>query len=150
MGKTKSLRSNPALRSDGMLPTPAKTPKKRHSEATAGISAVARNLFPTRNNNLEEVMPSPRRKGRKKYTGFTLDSFAADDEEPSIRIYTDSQDRVPEVDASAENPFYNGESSVPAEPRKSRGRPRKGMAPREDEMFVQGTEQHEDGLVYVL
>jgi hypothetical protein len=133
-----------------MLPTPAKTPKKRPSETSAGITSIARNLFPIRAETIEEAMPSPKKKGRKKYTGFTLDSFGAEDDEATpIQIYTDSHDRVPEVDLSADNPFY-GEASAPSEPTKRMSKRRKIIIPGEAEQAVEEAEQREDGLVYVL
>jgi len=142
-------RSSSNVRGNGMLPTPAKTPKKRLSESAASISAIARNLFPVPARSVDDVMPSPRRNGRKKYTGFTLDSFTAEDEETPIQIFTDSQDRVPEVDLSKDNPFYVDGSSIPPEPVK-RSKRRKINVPGEGEQTVEEAERREDGLVYVL
>jgi len=91
----------------GMLITPAKTPQKPPSQKTRdNIQAVARSLF-----NESEVMPTPKKSRTQNYV---LDSFSADDniEEP-IAIYTDSHERIPEVDRSAANPFY-GDRPAPA------------------------------------
>ncbi|TPR09950.1 RNA recognition motif family protein [Aspergillus niger] len=81
---------------EGMLPTPAKTPRKK---AVADVGNTARVLFP----------PPSARKKTKKHTGFSLDSFCEDDTQggSEIQIYTDSRDRIPEVDKSEDNPFYN-------------------------------------------
>jgi len=90
-----------------MLITPAKTPQKPPSQKTRdNIQAVARSLF-----NESEVMPTPKKSRTQNYV---LDSFSADDniEEP-IAIYTDSHERIPEVDRSAANPFY-GDRPAPA------------------------------------
>ncbi|KAH8808457.1 hypothetical protein F5884DRAFT_792280 [Xylogone sp. PMI_703] len=134
---------------NGMLPTPAKTPKRRPTEASANITSIARNLFPTRTETTEEVMPSPKKRRSKKYTGFSLDSFEADEEDEPITIYTDSQDRVPEVDLSTENPFY-GEASAPTpEPTKRAGRRRKATVSGEEQTQVEVTHR-EDGLFYVF
>ncbi|RFU35335.1 hypothetical protein B7463_g968, partial [Scytalidium lignicola] len=132
---------------NGMLPTPAKTPKRRPTEASASITSIARNLFPTRTETTEEVMPSPKKRKSKRYTGFTLDSFEVDEEDAPITIYTDSQDRVPEVDLSAANPFY-GEGSAPQpEPTKRASKRRKNIATGEEQLEE---ETREDGLVYVF
>lgn len=132
---------------NGMLPTPAKTPKRRPTEAPADIAGIARNLFPSRTETVDEAMPSPRKRKSKKYTGFTIDSFEADDEDTPIAIYTDSRDRVPEVDLSMDNPFY-GEGSAPQpEPTKRTSRRRIDTASGE---VHREEAQREDGLVYVL
>ncbi|TVY32168.1 hypothetical protein LSUB1_G007968 [Lachnellula subtilissima] len=77
--KAEKMRPVDVLRANGMLPTPAKTPQKRPEEGQTPpeVTAIARNLFPVRPDTLDEVMPSPKRKGKKRYTGFTLDSFEA-------------------------------------------------------------------------
>jgi hypothetical protein len=138
-----------SIRNNDMLPTPAKTPKKRPSENHSVITSIARNLFPIRGETVDEVMPSPKKRGRKKYTGFTLDSFEAEDDGP-IAIYTDSHDRVPEVDMSGHNPFY-GESSqaVPGPTKRSSKRRKVSVTGKRDEM-VEGAEHRDDGLIYVL
>lgn len=136
-----------AVRNNALLPTPNKTPKKRPSETAPGISAIARNLFPNR-ETVEEAMPTPK-KGRKRYTGYTLDSFEGQEEGRPIQIYTDSHDRVPEADMSADNPFY-GASSVVPEPTKRASKRRKITVPGEGEHNAEEVERREDGLVYVL
>jgi hypothetical protein len=132
-----------------MLPTPAKTPKKRPSENGPAITSIARNLFPVRTGSEEGVMPSPKKKGIKKYSGFTLDSFGAEEDAP-IHIYTDSHDRVPEVDLSPDNPFYGENSAVAPEPRKRASKRRKITVPGEGEQTIEELEKREDGLVYTL
>lgn len=135
-------------RRNGMLPTPAKTPKKRPEEIAPAVSSIARNLFPVRPAP-DEIMPSPK-KGRKKYTGYTMDSFEAEEESTPIQIYTDSNDRVPEVDDSPENPFYGKGKAVPAEPTKRSSKRRKVNVVGEGEQDIEDLEDREDGLVYVL
>jgi hypothetical protein len=133
------------VRNHSLLPTPNKTPKKRPSEIAPGISSIARSLF--RSETAEEVMPTPKKKG-KRYKGFTMDSFEAEEGQP-IQIYTDSNDRVPEVDMSADNPFYGSSSAVP-EPMKRASKRRKVTVPGEGERNIEEVERREDGLVYVL
>jgi len=143
-------RSTAAAHNNGMLPTPAKTPKKEPTEVAPGITAIARNLFPVRPETVEEVMPSPKKKGRKRYTGFTLDSFEAEEEDQPIQIYTDSNDRVPELDMSAGNPFYGEGTAALPEPTKRSGKRRKISVPGEADQTAEEVERREDGLVYVL
>ncbi|KAL9112113.1 MAG: hypothetical protein Q9227_003490 [Pyrenula ochraceoflavens] len=91
----------------GMLPTPIKTPKKK---TVPDVNATARALFRDQPVLGEEVAPSSR-KGRqaRKYNGFSLESFSADDNDgqSQIRIFTDSKEKVPELDMSEENPFVD-------------------------------------------
>ncbi|KUJ20494.1 uncharacterized protein LY89DRAFT_715880 [Mollisia scopiformis] len=140
--------STTVFRNNGMLPTPAKTPKKRPEKISPAVTSVARNLFAIRPSS-DEIMPSPR-KGRKHYTGFTLDSFEAEEEQTPIQIYTDSNDRVPEVDNNADNPFYGQGASVPSEPTKRSSKRRKIMVAGEGEQDIEDLEKREDGLVYVF
>lgn len=87
-----------------------KTPRKRAAPNQAQLSATARVLFQNRPATVEEAMPSPRKPRKsRKHTAFTLESFAQECEEEAssskIEIYTDSKDRVPEVDNDDSNPF---------------------------------------------
>ncbi|KAI9929144.1 hypothetical protein ASPWEDRAFT_25013 [Aspergillus wentii DTO 134E9] len=128
---------------DGMLPTPAKTPKKK---AVGDAGSTARVLFPP--SSL-----SGRTKKPKKHLGFSLDSFSDDpsQNQSSIQIYTDSRDRIPEVDESESNPFYKKttevEPPVPAAPRVSRRR-KVGESKRDKE--VDDAVKRDDGMFYVF
>lgn len=139
----------------GMLPTPAKTPSKKYHAASqneSNIAAIARNLFHT---DVDEVMSSPSktpsRKG-KKYTGFSLESFTVVEDEEPIPIFTDSQDRVPEADRSAENPFFGDSAAAPTAPEPARRRSKRNQVsiPGEGKQTVEEATRREDGLVYVL
>ncbi|RDL41834.1 uncharacterized protein BP5553_01813 [Venustampulla echinocandica] len=136
--------------SNGMLPTPAKTPKKAPGETDPAVKAVARNLFSVHSATMDEVMPSPKKKGRKKFSGYTMNSFAAEDENEPISIFTDSQDRVPEVDVGPDNPFYGESSKVSPEPAKRASKRRKVVVPGEGEQDFEEVERREDGLIYVF
>lgn len=144
-------RSTTALRNNGMLPTPAKTPTQKPTVVTPGIKSIARNLFPIRGETAEDAMPSPKKKGRKQHNGYTLGSFGAEDEDTEIAIYTDSHDRIPEADLSADNPFY-GQSGAAAqpEPTKRSSKRRKIAIPGEGEQTIEEAERREDGLIYVF
>ena len=61
---------------------------------------------------MDEMMPTPKRRG-KKGGGFTINSFEADDDESPIPIYTDSMDRVPSPDTTSDNPFASNYHSSP-------------------------------------
>ena len=132
----------------GMLPTPAKTPSRKHPSAQneANIAAIARNLF----HADDDVMPDAKKKRAKKYSGLTLDSFTAVDDEESISIFTDSHDRVPEVDGTTDNPFYGEGAAAPVEPIKRRSKRAKVTIPGEGRTTVEEASHREDGLVYVL
>ncbi|KAI9789218.1 MAG: hypothetical protein M1833_002446 [Piccolia ochrophora] len=134
----------------GMLPTPAKTPRKRDAAPAAGVSSTARILFPSRPETADEVMPSPKKKTRK-VPGFSLDSFKEGLESggtDTIQIFTDSKDRVPELDTSEDNPFYEGKSNelvgVHPTPRQSK---RKDIKRNQE---VEEAIKREDGMVYVF
>ncbi|OHF00253.1 hypothetical protein CORC01_04442 [Colletotrichum orchidophilum] len=136
-----------STRRTGMLPTPAKTPKKVPSEKqTAQIKSVARNLFA----NDDEAAAVPKRKRTpKKYSGNSLESFTATEVEEKIEIFTDSQDRVPVPDSSVDNPFYGDSVAVDREPPRRRSK-RKVAIPGEAAQGVDDALQREDGMVYVF
>jgi hypothetical protein len=146
-------RSMAAVRNMGMLPTPDKTPKKAPKDIAPQIKSVARSLFTTsRGQSDEELMPS--RKNKKK-VGYTIDSFEdhmQSEEGGDIAIFTDSNERVPEVDESLENPFYgNGATkSKKQDPVKRANKRQKISIPGEGEVTLEEAEAREDGLVYVL
>lgn len=92
------------LSSIAMLPTPVKTPQRKKSSDPP--SSVSRVLFPhcDLGGADADMPPSKRRKGKKGRIGrLSLDS--PDGPEPAITIFTDSRDRIPEVDRSRDNPF---------------------------------------------
>ncbi|KAI0408326.1 hypothetical protein F4802DRAFT_407341 [Xylaria palmicola] len=129
--------------SAGMLPTPAKTPRKQPSAKTEAASrAIARTLFAT-----DDMMSTPKKKA-KKYTGFTLDSFRAEDIEDDIEIFTDSRDQLPEVDDSVENPFYG--DHVVAEPSKRRSKRKPVIVPGEGRQSVEDAVKRTDGVLVVF
>ena len=156
-----------------MLPTPAKTPRKPSVKNEAEIRAVARNLFvpftltdddrdaveheeleATASTDPAAIFPDSKKRKPKKYTGLSLQSFTAVEVDEPIEIYTDSHERVPEIDASADNPFLGGANVVVHEPSVSeparRGRSKKVFIPGEGRQTVEEAVQREDGLVYVL
>ena len=138
----------PTTRTNGMLPTPAKTPKKK---AVADMGTTARSLFPPM---------SGRPRKSKKHTGFSLDSFTDDPTQgrAQIQIYTDCRDRIPEVDESEENPFYRPKTETAQIPKNSATRaPKKpgAIESKQEKQLKRDREindavKRDDGMVYVL
>ena len=148
--ETKPQSLDPAT---GMLPTPAKTPVKP-KVAKPTINQTARILFPANPPTMEEAMPSPRRNSRRanRHVGHSLDEMSDLDgeAEPAIEIFTDSQCRVPELDESDANPFYEkpGALKVPSPPTRTSKR-RKTQANHDNEDVSEAFKRGE-GMVYVL
>ena len=141
----------------GMLPTPAKTPRKKPVQ-TAAINAAARVLFPSRPNTAEDAMPTPRKKKSKRHVGFSLYSESDEDAnaslEGNIQIFTDSKDKIPEFDPSEDNPF-NVHPSQDAPPlqeasKKKKSKKRKIGQHVEDSKEIEEAFNREEGMVYVL
>ncbi|EER26510.1 hypothetical protein D8B26_003106 [Coccidioides posadasii str. Silveira] len=90
----------------GMLPTPAKTPRKKNIPDSG---AIARDLFTNRARAMDLERRSQRRPRGKKYSGFSLESFHSNPEENngSVEIYTDVRDRIPTLNSSEDNPFIS-------------------------------------------
>ncbi|KAI0147327.1 hypothetical protein GGR57DRAFT_477104 [Xylariaceae sp. FL1272] len=141
---SKATHTMPTTQSFGM-PTPAKTPRKQpDAKIEVASRAVARNLFGS-----DADILSPKKKSKKSYSGIGLDSFIAEDVEENIEIFTDSIDRVPEIDNSAENPFYGTGSTTVEEPTKRRSK-RKVTIPGEGKKPVEEAVGRDDGMLYVF
>lgn len=121
----------------GMLPTPSKTPRTKK-----GVFSIDRPAGP------QDAMPSPRRSRVAKR--FTLDD---EPDNERIQVYTDTADRIPEVDEDADNPFVIRRST-----RKTKissfsqrlsdvtsGKTKYGMNREIDEAV-----DNDEGMVYVL
>ena len=144
--------STNTVMADGMLPTPVKTPRKK---VIPGVNAAARALFQDQPILGEEITSNSRR-GRKsrRYNGFTLDSFSAEDEGApgNIQIFTDSRDNVPEIDTSEENPFIDhpAEKGEPSS-KKVAGTSKRRKVSGETKLDhqVQEAIKNDEGMIYV-
>lgn len=111
-------------------------------------------LFPDRS---EDPMPTPRknRKG-KRHVGFSLYSSMEDDiagADNDISIYTDSKDKVPELDQSEDNPFFERPGEAGPQPDPSKGRvslKRKAAYGLDGKKDIEEAFKREEGMVYVL
>lgn len=137
----------------GMLPTPAKTPRKK---PVTNVSAAARVLFPSQRDVSDDVLPTPKRSRKaKRYNGFSLESFSAENDESgnAIQIFTDSRDKLPELDETEDNPFItraeNGASSGKKVAGTSKRRKLSGESAKKD-LEVEKNVGRADGMVYVL
>ncbi|CAJ2505044.1 Uu.00g124380.m01.CDS01 [Anthostomella pinea] len=139
-----------ASQNTGMLPTPAKTPKKQPNAKTeAATRAIARNLFA----NGDDSAATPRKKkAAKKHSGLGLGSFAAEEMVEDIPIFTDSRDRVPERDNTAENPFYvTGPASTTEGPPRRRSKRTQVTIPGKGKQTIEeATRHHEEGMVVIF
>ena len=139
-----------------MLPTPVKTPRKKLMHPAPAVSNAARVLFPVRPDTVEDAMPTPRKRGRQRHVGFSLDSSMEDDganSDGGIQIFTDSKEKIPELDLSEANPFIDRpEQEVgPGEPWKNRGgKKRKATSITGSNPDIEEAFNHEEGMVYVL
>ena len=148
---------NPSLNiAVNMLPTPAKTPRKKSMQPVA-VQAAARVLFPSRPDTVEDAMPNPRKRRNKRNVGFSLYSSMEDDGdaglENKIDIYTDSKEKIPELDPSEDNPFYDQRTQTVgfAEPQNKKGcKKRKAEHSIDASAEIEEAFNREEGMVYVL
>jgi hypothetical protein len=131
----------------GLLPTPAKTPRKRALHSESALGNTARVLFTDRHATIDEAMPTPR-KVRKTRDIYTLESFeeqmnGANDK---IEIFTDSKERVPTADDEEHNPFVTKKGRGKAKA-KAPARPRK-VDPAATKMF--DAADRDEGMVFLL
>lgn len=139
-----------------MLPTPAKTPRRKRAPAPA-LASTARVLFPVRPETVEDAMPVARKRGRKKrQVGFSLDSAGEDDgihADGDIQIFTDSKERVPEPDFSADNPFVDNPFRSGAS--RPHSKPKGSSRKKTNDLINDNTDETEafkrgEGMLYVL
>ena len=102
-------------------------------------------------------MPTPRKRRNKRHVGFSLYSSMEGEEEDSsegrIQIYTDSKEKVPELDPSEDNPFYElpeHRDPPPAPTKRKTSRKRKATSSIDDSEKIKDAFNREDGMVYVL
>ena len=88
-----------------MLPTPAKTPRKRPPQSD--LRNTARVLFHDLETDPEQIMPTPSKSRKSKnHAAFSLESFEEEQANANkVQIYTDSKERMPEMDEEDDNPF---------------------------------------------
>jgi hypothetical protein len=98
-------------------------------------------LFPARPAAIEDAMPSPRKARKSKHPN----PFAIADESSSskIEIYTDSKDRIPDMEDDDANPFLSKNASKP-----SKRQTKKVMTAHEEEM--EEAARNDEGVIYVL
>lgn len=140
------------IMSEGMLPTPVKTPQKKQLPKS---TMAARMLF---QDQLNPVQASPRKQSKRRHNGFSLERDATPTEE--IAIFTDSRDQLPQLDQSSSNPFYSSPKSKkrtvisgdeaaeiagPSKRRKIAPKASKKLDPQVEEAI-----QNDEGMVYVL
>lgn len=120
--------------SPAMLPTPSKTPRKQ-----PGASMPTARILNFKPSSLDNVMPTPRKQRKSRLTLYDEDA----PEPEKITVFTDTRDRIPDVDHSEDNPFLG--------PRKRETRSKSSKKPshatQED---MDEAVRNEEGLIYVL
>lgn len=129
-----------------MLPTPAKTPRKRALYSEDSAKPTSRVLFPSRPASIDDVTPRKARKFTKNV--YSLNSFEDDGESSKkIEIYTDSKERIPTADEDDdENPFVTKKGKGKAKAKVTPQRRKKDAKAEKMEDAV----NHEEGMIYIL
>lgn len=132
----------------GMLPTPAKTPRKRALYSEDSAKPTSRVLFPSRPASIDDVTPRKARKFTKNV--YSLNSFEDDGESSKkIEIYTDSKERIPTADEDDdENPFVTKKG-------KGKGKAKAKVTPQRRKKDAKAEKMedavnHEEGMIYIF
>jgi hypothetical protein len=138
------------MESSAMFPTPAKTPRKRALKSEESLGSTARVLFANRPTDFEDAMPSPRKSRKSRKAAFSLDGYAdnADESNEKIVIYTDSKERIPELDDTEDNPFITRKDK-PANGHAAAGPSRRRTRDSRTEKMEEAVARDE-GMIYVL
>ncbi|KZM27019.1 uncharacterized protein EKO05_0004983 [Ascochyta rabiei] len=130
----------------GMLPTPAKTPRKRALHSEEALQPTARVLFPSRPATIDEV--TPRKARRTIKNAYSLESFEQGRvSSEKIEIFTDSKERVPTADEDEENPFVTKKRKGKA---KARATPQKTRRANARTVEMEEAVDREEGMVYLF
>lgn len=90
--------------------------------------------------SLDDVMPTPRKQQKTR-----LDLYDDDyNQHDKIEVFTDTKDRVPDVDTADDNPF------VGPRKRELRARKQKSAEKDHDEIVMEEAVRNEEGILYVL
>lgn len=118
-----------------MLPTPRKTPRKTliHPSSSAARILNFKSILP------QDILPTP----KKRKLRMTLESPPGSNEE--VQIYTDSQDRIPTMEDTNDNPFFGKRNNTTA--RKSQ---EVTKARNADEVMMEEAVRNGEGLIYTL
>ena len=145
--KSESLsRRTGAMAGAGMLITPAKTPQRPPNEKVkAQVKSVARNLF---HSDDEEAMPSPRKMRTQTHNPDSF--YSGEAAETSFQIFTDSHERIPEVDNSSDNPFFVGQHTAAPEAPRRRSKRNTVTIPGEGKVSIDEAIRRDDGMLIVL
>lgn len=134
----------PSMAPQGMLPTPAKTPRKRALHTADSLGRTARVLFENRPATVEDAMPTPR-KARSGKSALSLEGFAEEVESGSkIGVYVDSKERVPDREDEEVNPFVTKRGKAKAKAKATK-RVRK-MDEKTEKMFEAAA--RDEGMIY--
>ncbi|RKF82346.1 hypothetical protein GcC1_015009 [Golovinomyces cichoracearum] len=142
-------RSSSTIRKIGMLPTPSKTPKKKPQKTSKSVTSIARNLFPVQ---AEAAFGSSLISDKKANSKDKLiqDKTSTTGKSRTMKIFTDSHDRIPEIDSCPNNPFYTNFKSAQHDATKRTCKRRRVMIPGEGLKSVEDIQGRKDGLLYVL
>ncbi|KAL9018271.1 MAG: hypothetical protein Q9185_004437 [Variospora sp. 1 TL-2023] len=134
-----------------MLPTPAKTPRKKDLRRMAELQSAGRVLFPSRLEKVEDAMPNVKKRRGGRHVGFSMDSSVEDEDSANrIQIFTDSKEKVPELDMSEENPFVD-KPAVVRHPEYCESKGRRGrVAPVLTNPHIEDVFNRGEGMVYVF
>ncbi|KAK4974061.1 hypothetical protein LTR66_000051 [Elasticomyces elasticus] len=137
-----------------MFPTPSKTPRKSHVAAASNVTSTARilNFKPA---TLEEVMPTPRKQRKHRQLGLApngLDDISEEGSPSRIEIFTDTKDRVPNLDEAEDNPFVgpkkNREQSN--QQRRQRKHVKVNKEREQSEREMEEAVRNDEGVLYVF
>lgn len=130
-----------------MLPTPAKTPRKRVVETEESLSSTARALFAASSQaGVDETLPTPSRRRKKYENVYSLESFEKAERQEELQFYVDSRDRVPTGGDEEDNPFLTKNSKSKG---KGKAKPsNRKVDPEADKM--EAAAERDEGIVYLL
>ena len=137
-----------------LLPTPASLPRKKEVPQRE-VQAAARVLFPSQPDRINDAMPTPRKNRKsKKSVGFSLYSSMEEDEDDAstnVQVYTDSRDKIPELNIQEDNPFLdNDRRGTRTQGHGRGGRRRKPVREVQTNPHIEKAFNHDKGMVYVL
>lgn len=121
---------------EDQFPTPRKTPRRQdHTSRNSTARILHFRAQP------DELLPTP----RKRRVRASLDSPQTSPPSAEVQIYTDSQDRVPEMEPAEDNPFVG-----PRKTDSGRGSSSKSKRMTREEAMMDEAVKNDEGIIFTF
>lgn len=124
--------------------------KRAHRTAAAPSRRLFAGAYVPDNSADDELMPAPKKSRLGKSIASTLESFEdANQVMPGVDVFTDTNDRIPELDDNDDNPFVlkKGKKKSPIKSSATKSSPKRSYGMGKD---IDEAVRNNKGMIYTL